>query len=122
MTTSKTANRDGLDTLKWIVVFAMLAGGVYGNSYFGGESLLYRVLILVVVAGAAGLVAVQTAKGRVFWELLKDARIEIRKVVWPNREETTQTTLIVLALVIVVALILWGLDTLLGWIISGLIG
>lgn len=122
MTTSKTANRDGLDTLKWIVVFAMLAGGVYGNSYLGGESLLYRVLILVVVVGAAGLVAVQTAKGRLFWELLKDARIEIRKVVWPNREETTQTTLIVLALVVIVALILWGLDTLLGWIISGLIG
>ncbi|MCC5872599.1 MAG: preprotein translocase subunit SecE [Gammaproteobacteria bacterium] len=122
MTTSKTANRDGLDALKWVVVAALLAGGVYGNTYFGAESLLYRVLILVVVAGAAGAVAVQTAKGRVFWELLKDARIEIRKVVWPNREETTQTTLIVLALVIVVALILWGLDTLLGWMISGLIG
>ncbi len=122
MTTSKTANRDGLDALKWVVVALMLAAGVYGNAYFGEESLLYRVLILVVVAGAAGVVAVQTAKGRVFWELLKDARIEIRKVVWPNREETTQTTLIVLALVIVVALILWGLDTLLGWIISGLIG
>lgn len=122
MTTSKTAQRDGLDGLKWVVVFAMLAAGVYGNAYFGEESLLYRVLILVVVAGAASAVAVQTAKGRVFWELLKDARIEIRKVVWPNREETTQTTLIVLALVIVVALILWGLDSLLGWIISGLIG
>lgn len=122
MSTSKTANRDGLDALKWVVVAALLAGGVYGNAYFGAESLLYRVLILLVVAGAAGAVAVQTAKGRVFWELLKDARIEIRKVVWPNREETTQTTLIVLALVIVVALILWGLDTLLGWIISGLIG
>lgn len=122
MTTSKTANRDGLDALKWVVVVALLAAGVYGNAYFGEESLLYRVLVLVVVAGAAGAVAVQTAKGRVFWELLKEARVEIRKVVWPNREETTQTTLIVLALVIVVALILWGLDSLLGWLISGLIG
>lgn len=122
MSASKTANRDGLDGLKWVVVFALLAAGVWGNAHFADESLLYRVLGLALVAAAAAAVAVQTAKGRAFWELLKDARIEIRKVVWPNREETTQTTLIVLALVIVVALILWGLDSLLGWIISGLIG
>ncbi|TVS12229.1 MAG: preprotein translocase subunit SecE [Gammaproteobacteria bacterium] len=122
MSTSKAAQRDGLDGLKWVVVFVLIAAGAFGNSYYGDESLLYRVLALVAVAAAAGAVAVQTAKGRAFWELLKDARIEIRKVVWPNREETTQTTLIVLALVVIVALILWGLDTLLGWMISGLIG
>jgi len=119
---SKAAHRDGLDGLKWVVVFALLAGGVVGNSYFADESLLYRVIALIAVAGAAGGLAIQTAKGRSFWTLLKDARLEIRKVIWPNREETTQTTMIVLALVVLVALILWALDTLLGWLISGLIG
>jgi len=54
--------------------------------------------------------------------LLKEARIEIRKVVWPTRPETIQTTLIVVAVVLVMALILWGLDTFLGWIISQFIG
>lgn len=122
MSTSKTEQRGGYDGLKWIVVFVLLAAGVVGNSYFADESVLYRALALVALAALAGLVAVQTTKGRGFWELLKDARTEIRKVIWPNRQETTQTTLIVLALVVIVALILWGLDTLLGWIISGIIG
>lgn len=122
MSTSKTEQRGSYDGLKWVVVFVLLAAGVVGNSYFADESVLYRALALVALAAVAGLVAVQTVKGRDFWELLKDARTEIRKVIWPNRQETTQTTLIVLALVVLVALILWGLDTLLGWIISGVIG
>ena len=56
------------------------------------------------------------------WDLAKEARVEIRKVVWPSREETTQTTLIVVAVVIFVALILWGLDSGLSWLIKGIIG
>jgi preprotein translocase subunit SecE len=55
------------------------------------------------------------AKGHCFlWRWLKEARTEIRKVVWPTRQETTQTTLIVVAVVLVMALVLWGLDSLLG--------
>ncbi|TIR54961.1 MAG: preprotein translocase subunit SecE, partial [Mesorhizobium sp.] len=47
---------------------------------------------------------------------------EIRKVVWPTRQETTQTTLIVVAVVLVMALLLWGLDSLLGWLVSLIVG
>ena len=83
---------------------------------------MYRTVALVVLGLVAAFVALQTVKGKAFWSLLKEARIEIRKVVWPNRTETTQTTLIVVAVVLVMALILWGLDTLLGWIISQFIG
>ncbi|MEC8716811.1 MAG: preprotein translocase subunit SecE, partial [Pseudomonadota bacterium] len=54
--------------------------------------------------------------------LVNEARVEIRKVVWPTREETTQTTLVVLALVFVMSLILWGLDSLLGLVVSSVIG
>jgi preprotein translocase subunit SecE len=122
-TTTKEGQRStGLDGLKWFIVVALVAAGAVGNAYFGDESLLYRVLGLVAVAVVAAFVGVQTSRGRAFWALLKDARIEIRKVVWPSRQETTQTTLIVLALVFVVALILWGLDSLLGWVVSGVIG
>jgi preprotein translocase subunit SecE len=75
--------------------------------------------VLAVVAGA---VALQTTRGQAFFELAKEARIEIRKVVWPTRQETTQTTLIVVAVVLVMALLLWGLDALLGWLVSFVVG
>ncbi|MEE4361880.1 MAG: preprotein translocase subunit SecE [Pseudomonadales bacterium] len=114
--------RSGLDGLKWFVVVALVAGGVVGNAYYVDQSLLYRVLALVGIAVVAALVAVQTSQGRAFWTLVTEARIEIRKVVWPSRQETTQTTLVVLALVFVVSLILWGLDSALGWGVSSVIG
>ena len=111
-----------LDSLKWLVVVALVIAGVYGNSYFAAESMLYRVLGLLVVAGVAAWIAIQTSKGSAFLNLCLDAKTEIRKVVWPTRAETTQTTLIVVVVVIVVAIILWALDSSLSWLISLVIG
>ncbi|MFB1002355.1 MAG: preprotein translocase subunit SecE [Pseudomonadales bacterium] len=111
-----------LNSVLWILVVALVVAGVYGNAYFGGESLLYRVLGMLVVAIAAAMVAFQTVQGKAFWVLLKGARTEIRKVVWPTRQETVQTTMIVSLVVIVAGLLLWGLDTLLGWLVSLVIG
>jgi preprotein translocase subunit SecE len=122
MSTKAELYDDRLDIPKWIVVAIIVVAGVYGNHYFAAEPVLYRALALVVLGLVAGFVALQTSKGKAFWALLKEARIEIRKVVWPTRPETTQTTLIVVAVVLVMALILWGLDTFLGWIISQFIG
>lgn len=122
MSTKAETHDSRLDVLKWIVVAILVFVGVYGNHYFAAESVLYRAVALVALGLVAGFVALQTEKGKAFWALLKEARIEIRKVVWPTRTETTQTTLIVVAVVLVMALILWGLDTLLGWIISKFIG
>ena len=106
------------DTVKWIVVFGLIAVAVVGNSYFADQSLLYRVLGIVAISAVAGLIALQTAKGAAFWALVKGSRMEIRKVVWPTRQETLQTTMIVVAFVLVVALFLWGLDSFLGWLVS----
>jgi preprotein translocase subunit SecE len=111
-----TASR--FDAIKWIVVAVLVAIAVIGNSYFADESMLYRVLGIVALGIVAGLVALQTAKGAAFWSLVKESRTEIRKVVWPTRQETVQTTLIVVGFVLIVALFLWGLDTLLGWLVS----
>ncbi|WP_461538642.1 preprotein translocase subunit SecE [Spongorhabdus nitratireducens] len=111
-----------MDGFKWAASVALVFAGVVGNSVYSGESLLYRVIALLVLAAVAGLIALQTAKGKSFWQLIKDSKTEIRKVVWPTRQETLQTTLIVVAVVIVMGLILWGLDSLLGWIVSSLIG
>ena len=111
-----------LDPLKWGVVIILVAAGVVGNSIYADQSLLYRVIALIAAAGVAGWVASTTEKGGAFWQLIKGARTEIRKVVWPTRPETTQTTLIVVVFVFVMALILWALDSLLGWLVSMVIG
>lgn len=120
MSVEATASR--FDGLKWIVVIALVAVAVVGNSYYADQSLLYRVLGIVALAGVAGLVALQTAKGASFWALVKGSRTEIRKVVWPTRQETVQTTGIVVVFVLLVAMFLWGLDSLLGWLVSLAIG
>ena len=110
------------DAMKWLVVFALIAAGVVGNQYFSAESVLYRVLALVALALVAAFVALQTDRGRRFATLLKEARVEIRKVVWPTRPELIQTTVIVVVFVLVVALLLWGMDSLISLLVSGVIG
>ena len=110
------------DFVKWLVVFVLIAIGVVGNQYYSAESLLYRVLALVGLAIVAALVALQTDRGRRFATLLKEARVEIRKVVWPTRPELVQTTAIVVVFVLVVALLLWGMDSLISWLVAGFIG
>ncbi|UVE17357.1 preprotein translocase subunit SecE [Pseudomonas sp. LS44] len=120
---AKAEARDSrFDLLKWVVVAALVVVGVVGNQYFSSEPILYRVLGLLVLAVVAVFAALQTSKGRLFFGLLKEARVEIRKVVWPTRQETMQTTLIVVAVVLVMALLLWGLDSLLGWLVSWIVG
>ncbi len=120
MSVETTTSR--FDTIKWLIVGVLVAVAVVGNSYYADQSLLYRVLGILALAGVAGFVALQTAKGEALWTLIKGSRTEIRKVVWPTRQETVQTTLIVVVFVVLVALFLWGLDSLLGWLVSLAIG
>ena len=122
MTTNAENKAGSLDWLKWLIVVSLLSGGIFGNWYYQDEMLLIRVIGLLAIAAAAILVAVQTERGRAIWALLKESRTEVRRVVWPSNQETTQTTLVVLLLVFIFALILWGLDALLGWIVSSIIG
>lgn len=122
MSANAEARSGGLDAVKWLLVLVLIAGAVVGNVYYADQSLLYRVLGIVALALVAAFVAVQTSQGAAFWKLAKEARTEIRKVVWPTRQESTQTTLIVVAFVLLMSLILWGLDSLLGWLVSLAIG
>jgi len=111
-----------LDWLKWLLVAGLLSAGIYANAEFAMTSLLVRVLIGIVIAGVCLAVALQTSAGHSVWELAKEARVEIRRVVWPTRQETTQTTLIVVVMVILVALVLWLIDSGLSYIVSLTIG
>ena len=111
-----------LDSVKWLLVVAVILGGVYANSFYATEPLLYRAIAgLVLVAIVIGIM-LQTVIGQATWDLAKESRVEIRKVVWPTRQETVQTTMIVVAVVIVVALILWALDSSVSWVVQGVIG
>ena len=110
-----------LDWLKWLVVVALVAAGIYLNMEYALTSVLVRALAGVALAGVCAAIALQTAAGRSVWELAKE-RIEIRRVVWPTRQETTQTTLIVVVMVILVALVLWMIDSGLSYIVSITIG
>lgn len=102
-----------MDSFKWAVVVALIASGVIGNHHFSDQSVLIRLLVLLVLIAATCFVALRTSKGQKFWQFALEARAELRKVVWPNRQETIQTTLMVLAIVSIVGFLLWGIDALL---------
>jgi len=105
-----------LDPFKWVLALGLVVGGIYAYYHFDQYPVLYRVLGLLPVILVALLLAVWTQSGGAFWSLMKEARLEIYKVVWPTRQETVQTTGIVLLVVVIMALILWLLD----WAFSGL--
>lgn len=118
-----TENRSNpFDMVKWLVIFTLLAGVVAVNHYMPELSVLYLALGAVAAVGVAGFIACTTVKGSTFINFAKEARIEVRKVVWPTRQETTTTTMIVLAATVVVALLLWGLDGIIVEIVSFITG
>ncbi|CAM3101789.1 preprotein translocase subunit SecE [Vibrio rarus] len=98
------------DIFKWIVVFVLLAAAVVGNHLYGEMSVVIRAASVVALIAIALGVAATTTKGKATIVFARESRMEIRKVVWPTRQETMQTTLIVLAVSIVMALALWGID------------
>jgi preprotein translocase subunit SecE len=116
------ASVTGFDTLKLVVAAVLLIAGIYGFYYFAGYSTLLRVVGLLVVSGIAVAVALQTAQGRRFWQFAGDARTEVRKVVWPTRQETMQTTLVVIVMVLILGIILWLFDMMLMGILRFLTG
>ncbi|GAA6136219.1 preprotein translocase subunit SecE [Oceaniserpentilla sp. 4NH20-0058] len=122
MSGNTSTTKSPLDAFKWIVAVAIVVGAIVGNQVYAEVGLLYRILGVVALFAVAFSVAATTSQGRAFLVLLKEANIERRKVVWPTRQETVQTTMIVVAVVILVAIILWGLDSLLSWIVSSVIG
>ena len=122
MGVSVETNNGMLDQLKWLMAAALVAGAVGGFYYFGEQSLLFRVIGIIIVTGAAIAIAFQTEKGREIWEFMREARTELRKVVWPTRNETVQTTLIIIGVVALTATMLWMLDGLLAWLMRLLLG
>jgi len=114
MATNTEAKSSIFDIIKLLLALAILIAGIVGFYYFEDESLLYRVLGLLAVVGVAIGVSMMTAKGRNLLSFMGLSRVEVRKMVWPTRAETMQTTLIVFVLVVILAIFLWFVDMLLG--------
>ena len=106
----------------WIVGLAVIASAIWGNSYYSDFGLLYRVIGVILLFSAGLFILRFTEFGSVAFDTIKQSTVEIRKVVWPNRTETTQTTLIVVGVVIIAALLLWGLDSLFSFLMSLILG
>ncbi len=114
-----------LDVVKYGLAIALVIGGVVAFYYFSdvtGFTLLYRVLMLVTAVLVALGTMITTAVGKNLWNFAMEAKQEVRKVVWPSREETIRTTLLVFGLVFLVGMILWFLDMFLFWGIRSLTG
>lgn len=116
-----------MDKIKLIAALILLFLGVAGFYYFAtwqGEpvSVLYRTLGLLLMAGVAAFVALSSASGRQLLGFMKDSRTEVRKMVWPTRVETMQTTMMVFVIVLVITIFLWLVDMLLGFGVRSLLG
>ena len=100
------------DTLLLTVALALLVGGMVAFYYFDPQlgKLARLGILLAGVAGSVGLVS-RTATGATIWDYLKGANAERRKVAWPTRQESVQTTLVIAVFVVLVSLIMWGLDS-----------
>jgi preprotein translocase subunit SecE len=105
-----------IDKLKLLVAVLCVAGGIVAFHYLGEKPVIVQLLALLCGLVAAVVVAATSAPGQRAWVFMKDARQELRKVVWPNNRETAQVTLVVVVLVVVAALFLmtvdWGLGKL----------
>ena len=116
MVSKAEVTSNGADTLKLAAAGALVLLGLIGFYFFAEQSLLLRVIALLIIAGLAAYVVYQTELGKRTVDFFRDARTEVRKVVWPNRSETTQTTVTVFIIVIIVGIFLWLFDMLLSYL------
>jgi preprotein translocase subunit SecE len=102
------------DSLLLLASVVLLVGGMVAFYWFSGDiNVALRALILLASIGIALALAYRTASGKSLWSYVIGARTELRKVVWPSRQESLQATLMIAVVVLIMSLLLWGLDALL---------
>jgi len=109
-----------LDTLKMASAVAILLSSVLSFYYFAELSVLIRVLAVIFSVILSLLIFFSTQRGIIFWDFLQGSRVEMRKVVWPTKQETIQTTLTVFVFVLVLGIFFWLLDFLLLYITTSI--
>jgi preprotein translocase subunit SecE len=123
MTTTTETNESGaLDVLKLLIAAALLVGGVFGYYWYLEWMLWVRVLLVLGGLAACIGVAATSTQGQRIWAFIQGSRIEIRKVIWPTKQETTQTAIAVFIFTLVMAMFFWALDSGLLWLTRKLVG
>ncbi|MFZ9610002.1 MAG: preprotein translocase subunit SecE [Methylococcales bacterium] len=129
MNTQAESSAAVADIIKQVFSVILVVAGIAAFYYFSTDHgdlkeirLLYRVLGLVALMSVVVAMMLSTELGRTVWTFALESRQEVRKVVWPTREETMRTTMLVFVMVFVVGLILWLLDMFLFWGVRFLTG
>lgn len=110
MDTKAEAQPTFFDMVKIFAAVAVLLGSVVAYYYFSAQPLVLRVGGVLLALALAAWIAVQSFQGQVLWKFVQASRMELRKVVWPTREETIQTTGIVLLFAAIMGTFFWLLD------------
>jgi preprotein translocase subunit SecE len=111
------------DTALLVLAIGALLGGMFAFYYFNPQyNVLIRALMLLGATIAAIVLAAQSHQGKVMWGYVQGSRTELRKVVWPTRQESVQTTLMIAVVVVVFAVFLAGIDWVLNYGVQKLIG
>ena len=119
---TETSESGVLDILKLLIAAGVLTAGLFGYYWYLEWSQPLRVLLVLAGAIAGVAIAMTSTQGRRLWAFIQGSRIEIRKVVWPTKQETTQTAIAVFVFTLILALFFWGLDSFLLWLTRTLVG
>jgi preprotein translocase subunit SecE len=111
-----------LDKVKIVLAIAIVVGGVAGYYIYETAPAVLRIASVIFSLAIALGVFATTGVGRELWRFIQGSRIELRKVVWPNRQETGQTTLVIIFFVIIMGIFFWLLDMFLVWAVKLLTG
>ena len=111
-----------VDTAKLALALFIVLGGLVAYYYFANQSALLRALAVLIALGAGVGVAFTSLQGQWLWKFIQGSRVELNKVVWPTREETIQTTLIVLLVAAIGGVFFFLIDMFLAWITARLTG
>ncbi len=121
-TTTETSESGALDILKLLIAAGLLVGGIFGYYWYLEWMLALRVLLVLGGLAASIGVAATSTQGQRVWAFIQGSRIEIRKVIWPTKQETTQTAIAVFIFTLIMALFFWALDSGLLWLTRKLVG
>jgi len=124
MTSQTETSQSGvLDIIKLLIAAGVLIGGLYSYYYYEFElALPVRVLIVLGGTGVGIAIGMMSTQGQRLWHFIQGSRVEIRKVVWPTKQETTQTAIAVFVFTLVMMLFFWLLDSGLLWLTRRLVG
>jgi len=123
MTTHTETSQSGtLDIVKLVIAAAVIIGGLYSYYYYEFElALPLRVLIVLGGTGIGITIGMMSTQGQRLWHFIQGSRVEIRKVVWPTKQETTQTAIAVFVFTLIMAVFFWLLDSGLLWLTRTLV-